>query len=202
MLLTTTPHLKYAATLPCNLSLMACLADINVSQGSVATYARSGGIFNIRWTTNLGLPRNLSVSFLIGLDLTKLWSWICGSTFLAHFRCTGANGSTRGFFGGIVYTISLNARSGVSRHADARNYRLRTTFHWSCLSVSRTHWLMWRPLRLITGMSRCATNWNSLRRRTMASAAARCIRRCDSLLMVHSMIGDAPCRTELNSGPS
>ena len=30
--------------LPCNLSLIACFADINVSQGSVATYARSGGI--------------------------------------------------------------------------------------------------------------------------------------------------------------
>ena len=36
-LLTTPPHLKYVATLPCNLSLMACFADINVSQSSVAT---------------------------------------------------------------------------------------------------------------------------------------------------------------------
>ena len=36
-LLTTSPHLKYVATLPCNLSLMACFADINVSQGCVAT---------------------------------------------------------------------------------------------------------------------------------------------------------------------
>ena len=33
-------NLKYVATLPCNLSLMACFADINVSQGSVATYAK------------------------------------------------------------------------------------------------------------------------------------------------------------------
>ena len=31
-------HLKYLATLPCDLSLMACFADINASQGSVATY--------------------------------------------------------------------------------------------------------------------------------------------------------------------
>ena len=37
-LLTTPPHLKYVATLPCNLSLMACFADINV--GTVATYAK------------------------------------------------------------------------------------------------------------------------------------------------------------------
>ena len=49
-LLTTPPHLKYVATLPCNLSLTACFADINVSQGSVATYARCGGIFSIHVT--------------------------------------------------------------------------------------------------------------------------------------------------------
>ena len=36
-LLTTIPHLKYVATLHYNLSLMACCADINVSQGSVET---------------------------------------------------------------------------------------------------------------------------------------------------------------------
>jgi len=58
-LLTTPPHLKYAATLPCNLSLMACFADSNVSQGSVATQARHSGIFNMRLTTNL--PKNLPV---------------------------------------------------------------------------------------------------------------------------------------------
>jgi len=58
-LLTTPPHLKVVATLPCNLSLMACYADINVSQGSVATYARWGGIFDIRLSVNY--PRNLRV---------------------------------------------------------------------------------------------------------------------------------------------
>ena len=72
-LLTSPPHLKRVATLPCNLSLMACFADSNVSQGSVATYARRGGIFNIRFTANL--LRNLRVKkFKIGYDLTKLWS--------------------------------------------------------------------------------------------------------------------------------
>ena len=45
-LLTTPPHLKYVATLPCNLSLMACFADINVSQDSVATHTRCDGSFN------------------------------------------------------------------------------------------------------------------------------------------------------------
>ena len=49
------PHLKYAATLPCNLALMACFANINVSQGS----ARCGGTFNMHLTANL--QRNLRV---------------------------------------------------------------------------------------------------------------------------------------------
>jgi len=62
-LLTTPPHLKYAATLPCNWSLMACFADINVSQGSVATYARCGENFNIDLTANL--PGNLPVKKLL-----------------------------------------------------------------------------------------------------------------------------------------
>ena len=40
-LLTTPPHVKYVAILPCNLSLMACFADINVSQGC--------NICKVRW---------------------------------------------------------------------------------------------------------------------------------------------------------
>jgi len=51
-LLTTPPHLQCVATLTCNLSLMACFADINVSQGNVATYARCSAIFNIHLTAN------------------------------------------------------------------------------------------------------------------------------------------------------
>ena len=67
-LLTTPWHLKCVATLSCYLSLMTCFADIIVSQGSVATHARCGGIFNIHLTTNL--PRNLSVNFL---NSVKIW---------------------------------------------------------------------------------------------------------------------------------
>jgi len=52
LLTTRVPHLKYVATLPCNLSLIACFADINVSQGNVATYARCGGMFTIHLTAN------------------------------------------------------------------------------------------------------------------------------------------------------
>ena len=38
---------------------MACFADVNVSQNSVETYARCGGIFDTSLTANL--PRNLPV---------------------------------------------------------------------------------------------------------------------------------------------
>ena len=61
-LLTTPPHLKYVVTLSCNLSLMACFVDINVSQSSVVIYARCGGIVDIHLTANL--PRNLLVNLL------------------------------------------------------------------------------------------------------------------------------------------
>jgi len=54
----TRDRLKYVATLPCNLSLLACCADINISQGSVATYAGYGWVFNVFLTANL--PRNRS----------------------------------------------------------------------------------------------------------------------------------------------
>jgi len=64
-LLTIPPHLKYATTVSCNLSLVAALAcdylsfsDINVSQGSVATHMRCGGIFT---DTAASLLENLIV---------------------------------------------------------------------------------------------------------------------------------------------
>ena len=62
-LLTTPPCLKYTATLPCNLSLIARFADINgdATEGSVATYAMSSGIFNTHLIANL--RRNLPVVF-------------------------------------------------------------------------------------------------------------------------------------------
>ena len=64
------PHLKYIPTLPCNLSLMACFADTNVSQGSVATYARCGGIFNMHLTANL--RRNLPVKVFNRLRFDRI----------------------------------------------------------------------------------------------------------------------------------
>jgi len=49
-------------TLPCihyTTIVKGWFADINVSQGSLATYARCGGIFNMHLTANL--PRKLPV---------------------------------------------------------------------------------------------------------------------------------------------
>jgi len=57
LLVWTPPYLKYVATLPCNLSLVTVFAEINVSQGSVAAYARCGGIFNIRLSPNYKFTR-------------------------------------------------------------------------------------------------------------------------------------------------
>ena len=49
--------------------LMVCFADIDVSQGSVATYARCDGIFNTRLITNL--LRNLPVKNFF--KSVKIW---------------------------------------------------------------------------------------------------------------------------------
>ena len=68
-LLSTPPHLIYVATLLCNVLLMACFADTNVSQGNVVTYARCGGTFNIHLTANL--LRNLLVKKIC--KSVKIW---------------------------------------------------------------------------------------------------------------------------------
>jgi len=82
-LLTTQPHLKYIATLPCNLSLMACFADNNVSQGSVATYARCSGIADVHLTANL--TRNLKwKNFSNRLRIYRIMVMSLWPHFLAH----------------------------------------------------------------------------------------------------------------------
>ena len=87
-LLTTPPYLKYAATLPCKLSLVACYADINVSQGSVATYARCGGTYNSHLTANL--LRNLPVKKINRLTFDKIMAMSLWPAFLAHPICTSS----------------------------------------------------------------------------------------------------------------
>jgi len=82
-LLTTPPHLKCVATLPCNLSLMSYFADVNFSQGSVATYARCGRIFHIHLTANL--LRNLPVKIVLNwLRIDRIMVMSLWPVFLAH----------------------------------------------------------------------------------------------------------------------
>ena len=65
---------------------MSSFADINVSQGSVATYARCGGMFNIRVTANL--QRNLPVkSFVNRLWFDRVMVMSLWPRFLAHRVC-------------------------------------------------------------------------------------------------------------------
>jgi len=80
---TTPPYLIYVATLLCNLSFMACFADINVSQGSVATYARCGGMFNIHLTANslVNLQWKNAVNLLRFDRIVVMSLW---PRFLAH----------------------------------------------------------------------------------------------------------------------
>jgi len=83
-LLTTPLYLKYVATPPCNLSLSVCFTYINVSQGSVATYARCGGIFHMHLTATLlrGLPMK-SILNRLKFDrivVMSLWSCFCWPT--------------------------------------------------------------------------------------------------------------------------
>jgi len=90
-LLTTPSHLKYAATVPCNLSLMDCFADINVSQCSVATHARWD--FNMNLTANL--LRNLPVKkfvnrlrfdriVLVSVELMSVAQFFCPTLYITE----------------------------------------------------------------------------------------------------------------------
>ena len=60
---------------------MACFADINISQGSVATYAGHAGIFDIHLTANL--PRNLPVKKIF--KSVKNWQNYCHESVALFF---------------------------------------------------------------------------------------------------------------------
>jgi len=83
------------AILPCNLLLISCFADINVLRGSVATYARCSGTFNIHLTANL--PKNLQwKNFWNRLRFDRIMLWVCGRTFSAHRLYITIAGSPQG----------------------------------------------------------------------------------------------------------
>ena len=68
---------------------MACFADINISQGSVATYVRCGGIFNIHLTKKFTKESSSEIFF----KSVKIWQNYGHESvvlFLAH-RVDGRN---------------------------------------------------------------------------------------------------------------
>jgi len=69
---------------------MASFADMNVSQGIVATYTRCSGIFNIHLTYDKFTKESSSEFFLISSDLTELWhesvAPFFGPTCISVFR--------------------------------------------------------------------------------------------------------------------
>jgi len=87
------------------MSLMTCFADINVSLGSVATYARCAGIFNMHLTANL--PRNLSVKRIVnrlrfdGIMVTSLWPRFFGPP------CVFTTVVGLGLFAGIILILGF-----------------------------------------------------------------------------------------------
>ena len=57
---------------------MACFADINISQGSVATYARCGGIFNMHLTANLPrMKKIINRLKFYRIMVMSLWPLFC-----------------------------------------------------------------------------------------------------------------------------
>jgi len=98
---------------------MACFADINVSQGSVATCARCSGIFNMHLTANL--PRNLPVKnqFLNQLGIDRIMVMSLWPRFLAHPVRVSDRCQPLSEFHGLRSILSGTASSSISRSVEA-----------------------------------------------------------------------------------
>ena len=66
---------------------MACFDDINVSQGSVAIYARCGVILNTHSTANL--PRNFLLNFFKWVKIWQNYGHESVAPLLAHPDTSG-----------------------------------------------------------------------------------------------------------------
>ena len=108
-LLTTPPHFQYVATLPCNLSSVARFADINVSQGSVATYLEDfcvGSGSEDRYSDD-GRPTPVQFSKQLAVGLYVL--------------CNYSPSHISREPGGILSTPRRHVASDVSRNTIARS---------------------------------------------------------------------------------
>jgi len=125
-LLTIPPHLTYAATVPCNVSLTTALvgdfrsfSDPNVSQGSVATHVKCGAIFSKYSAANL-----LTVKFLQSrsrnnwVSAVSLASRCCGNTvqsilmtlLLCHTHRHTRSAAWRSGYRGVRHMNEVNTR--------------------------------------------------------------------------------------------
>ena len=151
LILTTQPHFKYVATLPCKLSLIACFADINVSQGSVATYARCGGMCCIRLTANL--LRNLPVKNFLNrsrfdrITVMSLWPRFWPTLYTRPCTQTHTpmphswrrrwvlDASTRHGCDASNHDYSLSAAAAVTTHTHSKMRTDRQTRTYACDST-------------------------------------------------------------------
>ena len=111
---------------------MACFADIKVSQGSVATYARCGGIFNIHSTANL--LRNLPINFFKSVDriiVMSLWPHFLAHpvyvyVFICVKACSQHMNSTSSRKGHIGIHVLRTTRALVSLQPNSAEYIVAT----------------------------------------------------------------------------
>jgi len=126
---------------------MACLADINVSRGSVATYARCGEIFNMHLTANL--RRNLPVKNFVNrsrfdrIMVTSLWP-----SFSAHpiYTCTTDWSKYCVDFLGEKH-LQCSERP-VLRSTELDEINLRVDDASTCNTLIRRH--CWLPIHVTT----------------------------------------------------
>ena len=100
---------------------MACFADINISQGSVATYARCGGIFNMHLTANLPrMKKIINRLKFYRIMVMSLWPLFLPTLYTDGQRCNaefrpGPLTLTPSIPGSASCTESSGTRRGVGR---------------------------------------------------------------------------------------
>ena len=89
---------------------MASFADVNISQGCVATYAKCGGIFNIRLTANL--LRSLPVNFFVNrLRFDRIMVMSLAPVFTG--RCYASAVLAMGLCLSVSVCLSVTSRSST-----------------------------------------------------------------------------------------
>ena len=112
---------------------MTCFADINVSRGSVATYARCGGIFSIRLT--IQFPRNLSVKKMLNrfrfdrFDAMSLWPHFFGPPCWPIFRILSLTDSQKKTFQVSLIEIFTSYWLRCCTTIESLKFKIRKEWH-------------------------------------------------------------------------